>query len=779
MPQKSSLSGMTALEKIGLFLAYLIAAAWSIKTFSEPDLWWMLRTGEYILESGVPHTDPFSYTRYGQPWINVKWGYEVIAFLWAKIFHPEGLLILQLLANLSMLTIIRKIWLLLTPTDQKPFHWLFYLVLLVAFTAAEFRMTARPEMVSHLFSLLSIYLHLKFYKSGMQRTGILYLLVLLQIVWTNLHEAFGVGMVIHVVFLGSAWLLYLIERKTDLSKLGRYSLVTLICLLAPAIHPYGPKMILHPIEIFSQLSTNKYTVELFDFTEPLYWSVHAYLNVAIILTLLIGLALAVVHYQKRWLMGLFELFTPGYLLLLALFLYLSLSAQRNIPFFVLSAVPACTLALGGLGRFASLNRFFSIGLWKVATLLLAFSLYFFIVSNKWYEKYSLKDSFGIGIDPLRNSSGAIQFIKQNGIKGKAFSDYLNSSALLWGLRPEFKTFIDLRDLDVFPKEFFNSYLEVVNDPMKFTALDSVEQFDYIVLSRIDFPALHEFLNRERYFEMVYADPSDVVFVREIDDNLELLKQHAFMEGRRDLFAINRSRKTNWVQSINYVFWPFYKPHYFDKLDIDEQAATYYHTIMHYDMCIERANKALARNPKNINLHLLVGATFLSWSNYTRSPDERNKRLSLAAQAYQSATSLEPDNVTALQGMAYYHIQIGYPDIAKDYLDIALKKDPDQPYTLLYYAESRKQKALMDTLNRQVYLKDAQNLVEKAISRKPDEPEFVWILADLIKANGNCKEAERLVLNSKTIEANNYRNNRLQAMLSDCSDRSPINQLLPR
>ncbi len=770
---------MNMLEKVGLFLVYLLSAVWAIKTFSEPDLWWMLRTGEYILQNGVPYTDPFSYTRFGQPWINVKWGFEVIAYLWAQVFQPEGLLLLQLICNLAMLSILRALWLLLSPKEDKPSYFTFYLVAVIAFAASEFRMTSRPEMVSHLLSLLFIYLHVRFYTSGYKNVKLMYVMFALQVLWANLHEAFGVGMVLHVVFLSSALLMHYVHEKIEIKLLIRYGLLALLCLLAPAFHPYGPKMILHPIEIFSQLSANKYTVELFDFRQPLYWGISTYLGLGIMLFLILGLFLAWMKFKKESPLRLMVWLSPGYLLVLAMFFYLALSAQRNIPFFALAAVPAASLALTGLSTISWINRIFTINIWKYVLLAGIMFLYGTIASNKWYESFSLKDSFGLGIDPLRNSSGAIQFIKQNQIKGKAFSDYLNSSALMWGLRPDFKTFIDLRDLDVFPQTFFNKYLDVVNDPMKFIALDSVEQFDYVVLSRIDFPALHEFLNRERYFEMVYVDPSDAVYVREIDDNLELLKKHAFMDGKRDLFNLNRVSKTHWVHRVNYIFWPFYRPHYYDKMDIDEQAATYYHTIMHYDMCVERANRSLARNPRNINLHLLVGSTFLSWSNYTRSPDERTKRLSLASQAYQSALSIEPENITALQGMAYFHIQIGYPDIAKDYLDIALKKEPDQPYSLLYYAESRKQKANMDTLNRLRYLQDAFDLVDRARMRKPEEAEIVWVLADLYKAKGNCAEAEQLILNSTSIKADGYRNNRLEYLLSDCPGRKPANSLLPR
>ena len=50
----------------------------------DPDLWWHLRTGQIIVETGhVPHSDPFSFTRAGHPWVAHEWLSEVVFYqLW-------------------------------------------------------------------------------------------------------------------------------------------------------------------------------------------------------------------------------------------------------------------------------------------------------------------------------------------------------------------------------------------------------------------------------------------------------------------------------------------------------------------------------------------------------------------------------------------------------------------------------------------------------------------------------------------------------------------------
>ena len=39
----------------------------------DPDFWWHLRTGELIVTSGLPSTDPFSWTAGGTAWVMHEW----------------------------------------------------------------------------------------------------------------------------------------------------------------------------------------------------------------------------------------------------------------------------------------------------------------------------------------------------------------------------------------------------------------------------------------------------------------------------------------------------------------------------------------------------------------------------------------------------------------------------------------------------------------------------------------------------------------------------------
>ncbi len=56
----------TLASKPPRFAAILLLGllAMTARSATDPDLWWHLRTGQWVVETGhVPHSDPFSFTR--------------------------------------------------------------------------------------------------------------------------------------------------------------------------------------------------------------------------------------------------------------------------------------------------------------------------------------------------------------------------------------------------------------------------------------------------------------------------------------------------------------------------------------------------------------------------------------------------------------------------------------------------------------------------------------------------------------------------------------------
>ncbi|NDC31862.1 MAG: hypothetical protein EBZ58_13220, partial [Bacteroidetes bacterium] len=97
------------LNKILFALLLLLTIAFSMKSLREPDLWWQIRTGQWILEhKQVPVQDVFSYTYEGAKWVNIKWGFEVIAAIISNVAGPEYIYVLQAIVSICIILLLLK-----------------------------------------------------------------------------------------------------------------------------------------------------------------------------------------------------------------------------------------------------------------------------------------------------------------------------------------------------------------------------------------------------------------------------------------------------------------------------------------------------------------------------------------------------------------------------------------------------------------------------------------------------------------------------------------------
>ncbi|MDD2421230.1 MAG: hypothetical protein PHU78_03670, partial [Heliobacteriaceae bacterium] len=73
-------------------LALLVAALQARQPIWNPDIFWHLKAGEWILMNGyVPRVDPFSFTMAGQPWVAHEWLFEALLAGCYQAWGPTGL----------------------------------------------------------------------------------------------------------------------------------------------------------------------------------------------------------------------------------------------------------------------------------------------------------------------------------------------------------------------------------------------------------------------------------------------------------------------------------------------------------------------------------------------------------------------------------------------------------------------------------------------------------------------------------------------------------------
>lgn len=71
----------------------IFAALWALRPVWDMDLWWHIALGRFIVESGLPLTDPLALGREGVSWATFQGGYEAFVALldqWGGIFLVRG-----------------------------------------------------------------------------------------------------------------------------------------------------------------------------------------------------------------------------------------------------------------------------------------------------------------------------------------------------------------------------------------------------------------------------------------------------------------------------------------------------------------------------------------------------------------------------------------------------------------------------------------------------------------------------------------------------------------
>ena len=311
----------------GILLFGLLAM--TARNAVDPDLWWHLRTGQWIAENGrIPHSDHFSFTRAGQPWISHEWLSELVFYELWKHGGAAALIALSAIVTTAgfMLLYLRCL------PQGGPGHWAAAATAFGAVAAAP-SWGARPQMFT--FALASLLLWLL--EAGEHRPRLLFWIPPLFLLWLNLHAgfalgpalilAYAVGLLLETAVGSTAW-----HQARPI--LLRVLLLLLACLALMPLNPSGAQLYRYPFDTLRSPGMRSFIVEWFspDFHQWLY-------RPFLLLWLLVLTALATSRWRPKG-----RVIVP--LLLTA---FAALDAVRHIPIFVLVAAPGIAAALTAAG----------------------------------------------------------------------------------------------------------------------------------------------------------------------------------------------------------------------------------------------------------------------------------------------------------------------------------------------------------------------------------------------------------------------------------------------
>ena len=154
------------------------------KLFRDADAGWHIRTGEAILSTGaLPRTDPYSFTRAGEPWFAWEWGTDV---LMGAVHRAGGL---GGVALVYAAAIGAGVWLWFR------LHWLaggnFFLAAALAaplLSTCNLHWLARPHVVSWIFLLAAVFQAERVSRGQGQPP--LAAIAAASALWANLHASF-------------------------------------------------------------------------------------------------------------------------------------------------------------------------------------------------------------------------------------------------------------------------------------------------------------------------------------------------------------------------------------------------------------------------------------------------------------------------------------------------------------------------------------------------------------------------------------------------------------
>ena len=378
-----------------LALLYLVPALLSIRSIVDPDMFWHLKTGEWVLQHGaVPATDPFSTFGQDKPWVAYSWLFEVVFHELHHVLGWSGVFLYRFVLWVAIAVALHRVVRRLQPSFPGAF-------LVTAFgLAALTRLTEpRPWLLTILFFTVELEL-----LRHARETGLRWPLVVLAglfALWANVHIQFVYGLALLGVETLDAWF----DPK---GKVTRLAGTTVACALATLVNPYH----VHVWGVVHEYATETRVFALVTELQPIRfrsapdWFV-------------LGLALA-----AAFTLGLRRDRSPGAYLLLALASFCSFRAQRDSWFVTIvacalaarvplpggpppSGVELRALALTGIVVAAT------IGLWINAR----------DRFNEWHEK----------VISANFPDGAVRYVEANRLQGPLFNAFGWGGYLIWRL----------------------------------------------------------------------------------------------------------------------------------------------------------------------------------------------------------------------------------------------------------------------------------------------------------------------------------------------------------
>lgn len=472
------------------------------------DLWWYLASGREILaQGGIPDRDVFVYALDPPaPWPTQSWGWTVLL---AALHRAFGLAALPVLAaGLVALLVVALFRAARLESDR--YGLLNALLVALVVMAGAYRFSLRAELPGWL--LLVVFLR-RLDRDGPHRTGrgpasrsvrdlrgrgALALLVVLEVLWANLHGSFVLG-ILAVLCYAPRW-------------------APVVALATFATPGFGVDRLAESAEVARRLlagvsagaATGPSALPILEWASPFARGLGLGLQAPLlyVLFLLAGVGSFLVGRRLRW---------PRALLLVAMALLGAWALRFLVGFGIVAAFVTLRNLVEARPGLRVPRALRSPGFQTLYASALG-AVFLLVAAGVWASRgdYEVGQSSGhfFTLNPRNTCPGAADYLVRHGIPGPLFNEMQLGGYLSFRLRPETgeRVFIDGRILDT---RLLREHGEILVSPERWQAALRRYGFNAVVLSNLAYAnlPLRAWLTTARGWTLAYLDPQAALFVR--------------------------------------------------------------------------------------------------------------------------------------------------------------------------------------------------------------------------------------------------------------------------
>jgi hypothetical protein len=405
------------LRRLTIILFFCCVACFFIRELSSLDVWFHIGAGRSILKQlAIPAHDIFSHTVTGRTWIDHAWFFQIIVSLLYRLCGANGLICFRMLVFLAAFAVLFRLG------CQRIHVSLVIITLLPVLVLVHQRHFVRPEMVTLLFTALYI-----FFLRKHPSQHILYFLIPIQILWTNMHGYFFLGPVIVVTYSVAAMIT---AKKDDAKQLAQAAIVVLgVCI----VNPYAYRIFLYPLRSLYEFFTHAPFLgsaiqELRAPLDPQLNNASAWwFRIVTVISAMLMLCTVRKH-------------NPANFFLYTLFFIMAAVSFRHIALFGFVAAIVMFDAVNSISRQLRSTRIMQLvrtnqkiieNVSYAVCIIALFCTAQRLVFERYYVEGMRFKNVNFGISETQHSKGLIAFIKENDLHGNVFND-INIGAYLIG-----------------------------------------------------------------------------------------------------------------------------------------------------------------------------------------------------------------------------------------------------------------------------------------------------------------------------------------------------------